>query len=44
MVRNQFTVVPHEISGQLRTYIFRRHSLMYRIEQRDIEQQQNAKP
>jgi hypothetical protein len=44
MVHNQFTVVPREISGQLRTYLFRRSSLMYRIEQRDIEQQQNAKP
>jgi hypothetical protein len=44
MVHNQFTVVPREISEQLRAYIFRRRTLMHRIEQRDIEQQENAQP
>jgi hypothetical protein len=38
MIHNQFVAVPHEISAQLRTYIFRRHTLMQQIEQRDIEQ------
>jgi hypothetical protein len=44
MVHNQFAVVPGEISGQLRTYIFRRYSLMRRIEERDIEQQKSIQP
>ena len=38
MIHNQFVVVPREISAQLRSYIFRRHTLMRQIEQRDIEQ------
>ena len=38
MAYNQFAVVPHEITVQLRTYIFRRRALMHQIEQRDIEQ------
>jgi hypothetical protein len=38
MIHNQFMVVPREISVQLRTYAFRRHTLMRQIEQRDIEQ------
>jgi hypothetical protein len=41
MAHNQFAVVPHEISEQLRTYMLRRYTLMHRIEQRDIEQQKS---
>jgi hypothetical protein len=35
---NQFSVVPHQISAQLKSYIFRRSDLMRQIEQRDMEQ------
>jgi hypothetical protein len=35
---NQFTVVPHQISAELRSYIFRRSDLMRQIEQHDMEQ------
>jgi hypothetical protein len=38
MIHNQFAVVPREVTAQLRTYVFRRHTLMRQIEQRDIEQ------
>ena len=35
---NQFSVVPRQLSGQLRDYFFRRKDLMRRIEQRDVQQ------
>jgi hypothetical protein len=38
MIHNQFFVVPREISGKVRTYLFHRASLMRQIEERDIEQ------
>jgi hypothetical protein len=38
MVRNQFFVVPRELSSHLQKYLFRRRDLMRQIEQRDIEQ------
>ncbi len=38
MIRNQFLVVPREISGKFQTYLFHRSNLMRQIEQRDIEQ------
>jgi len=38
MIHNQFEVVPREMSTQVRAYVFRRHTLMQQIEQRDIEQ------
>jgi Dolichyl-phosphate-mannose-protein mannosyltransferase len=38
MIRNQFLVVPRQISAKLRTYLFHRASLMRQIEERDIEQ------
>jgi len=44
MVRNQFVVVPKEISSQIRVYLFRRHALMQQIEQRDIEQLKGSAP
>ena len=38
MVRNQFFVVPRELSTHLQTYLFRRRELMRQIEERDIKQ------
>ncbi len=38
MIHNQFFVVPREISGMARDYLFHRSNLMRQIEQRDIEQ------
>jgi hypothetical protein len=38
MIRNQFTVVPREITAHLGNYLFHRHELMRQIEDRDIEQ------
>ncbi len=38
MVRNQFTVVPARLGNNLQAYFARRHALMERIEQEDIEQ------
>jgi hypothetical protein len=35
---NQLSMVPHQISAQLKSYIFRRSDLMRQIEQRDMEQ------
>lgn len=39
---NQFNVVPSQLISQLRSYVFRRRDLMHQIEQRDIEQLNNA--
>jgi hypothetical protein len=38
MIRNQFFVVPREISTKAQNYLFHRASLMHQIEERDIEQ------
>jgi len=38
MIHNQFFIVPREISGKARNYLFHRSNLMRQIEQRDIEQ------
>jgi hypothetical protein len=38
MVRNQFVVVPREISVKIGNYLFHRSNLMRQIEQRDMEQ------
>jgi hypothetical protein len=35
---NQFHAVPHQISSQLRSYLFHRRRLMNQIEQKDVEQ------
>lgn len=42
MVHNQFVVVPRQFSEEVRVYVFRRHALMRRIEERDIEQQEKS--
>jgi hypothetical protein len=39
---NQFCVVPGDLTSHLRAYFFRRNDLMRQIEQRDIEQRENA--
>ena len=39
---NQFYVVPGHLTSHMRSYFFRRSDLMRQIEQRDIEQQNNA--
>jgi len=45
MIRNQFVVVPRQISAQLEKYLFGRKALMQQIEQRDLEQlKQNPPP
>lgn len=42
---NQFTVVPRQLTSQLRSYFFRRSDLMRQIEERDLEQmKKNAEP
>ena len=38
MIHNQFFIVPREISGKARNYLFHRSNLMRQIDQRDIEQ------
>jgi hypothetical protein len=38
MIHNQFFIVPREVSGMARNYLFHRSNLMRQIEQRDIEQ------
>jgi hypothetical protein len=44
MVRNQFTVVPRQITSQLDKYLFRRKAMMQQIEQRDVEQLKHPSP
>jgi hypothetical protein len=42
LARNQVEVVPHQIAGQVKNFLFRRSEMMQKIEQRDIEQMKNA--
>lgn len=45
VARNQFFVVPRELSADLQRYLFRRKGLMQQIEQRDLQQlEQNPPP
>ena len=44
MARNQFFVVPRQLTIQLQTYLFKRRALMEQIEDRDREQIKNAAP
>ena len=44
MARNQFLVVPRQLTAQLQTYLFRRRALMEQIEDRDLEQLKNPRP
>ena len=38
VANNQFRVVPVQITGQLRNYLFQRKQMMHSIEQRDVQQ------
>jgi hypothetical protein len=44
MIRNQFLVVPRQITMQLEKYLFGRKAMMQQIEQRDIEQLKQNPP
>jgi hypothetical protein len=44
MIRDQFTVVPRQITSQLEKYLFRRKAMMQQIEQRDVEQMKQQTP
>jgi len=44
VARNQFFVVPRQLSAQLRAYLFRRKALMQQIEDRDIQQLKKNPP
>lgn len=44
MIRNQFLVVPGQITTQFESYLFRRKALMHQIEQRDLEQLKTNSP
>ncbi|MGB7283850.1 MAG: hypothetical protein WBE13_16410, partial [Candidatus Acidiferrum sp.] len=44
MIRNQFVVVPRQITTQLESYLFRRKALMRQIEQRDVDQLKRNPP
>jgi exonuclease V gamma subunit len=37
MIRNQFFVVPGQLSATFQRYLFKRQDLMKQIEQRDIQ-------
>jgi hypothetical protein len=43
VVHNQFHAVPKQIASQLQSYLFRRKDALHQIEQRDIEQLNQAK-
>jgi hypothetical protein len=44
MIRNQFLVVPRQITAQLEKYLFRRKAMMQQIEQRDLDQMKQQPP
>jgi hypothetical protein len=44
MIRNQFLVVPQQITRQLDTYLFRRKAMMQQIEQQDVDQLKQNPP
>ena len=44
MIHNQFFVVPRELGSHVRAYLFKRKEEMRKIEDRDIQQMQNAAP
>ncbi|MGB2592403.1 MAG: glycosyltransferase family 39 protein [Candidatus Acidiferrum sp.] len=44
MIRNQFLVVPRQITTQLDTYLFRRKAMMQQIEQKDLKQLKENPP
>jgi hypothetical protein len=44
MIRNQFVVVPRQITAQLEKYLFGRKAMMQQIERRDLEQLKENPP
>lgn len=44
IARNQVFVVPHQISGYLQAYLFKRKALMQEIENRDLDQLRKGQP
>ncbi len=44
MIHNQFLVVPRQLASSVRTYLFRRKSLMKQIEKRDLQQLEQNPP
>src|SRR6266566_2059802 len=44
IIRNQFFVVPRQLSADLQRYIFKRKAFMQQIEDRDIQQLKNNPP
>jgi hypothetical protein len=44
IVRNQFFVVPSQLSADLQRYLFKRKALMQQIEDRDLQQLKNNPP
>jgi hypothetical protein len=44
MVRNQFVIVPRQLTANLQRYLFKRKALMQQIEDRDIKQQRENNP
>jgi hypothetical protein len=44
VIRNQFLVVPRQLTAQLEKYLFRRKDMMRQIEQRDVEQLKQTPP
>jgi len=44
MIRNQFLVVPRQLTAQFQKYLFGRKAMMQQIEQRDLEQMKEPPP
>ena len=44
MARNQFAAVPARITSDVQRYLFRRDSIMQRIEVKDLERRQSEVP
>ncbi len=44
VIHNQFFVVPHQLSGELHAYLFKRKAFMQQIEDRDLQQLQKNPP
>jgi hypothetical protein len=42
VAHNQFEAVPRQLASELRSYLFRRHDALDRIEQRDVEQMKHS--
>jgi hypothetical protein len=43
MIRNQFFVVPRQLTSPLQLHLFKRKALMHEIEERDIQQMKESR-